>query len=364
MKVTCELEKQGFKPGRCLVMDKSGKKRACEITLKVHQQSPQRLITSAHLSRPEHYFSIYQSGCNMDCLKCHSWSFSQQAEGKWYSPEQIFDLAKTYASSITFKEPRNRATSYHASDVCRGCGVCVEISIEDFLRSNENKNQFRLKPSGKKNPLCPNQITPEQLILSPQGIGPARNILAFTGGDLACQPDFYAACAEKIKENRLPLWILFETNGYGLTTPNLDRLKEAGIDSFWLDLKAFNPDVHRKLTGVNNEMILRLPEEIVKRNFTLEILTLFIPGWVESDQIKDLAQIIARVDTTIPFTILAFFPEYKLKDTPSPSLNQMTEAYERVRETGLKNIRLGNIGVFVKNDDDFRNLYKNAREAI
>ena len=43
----------------------------------------------------------------------------------------------------------------------------------------------------------------------PQGFGPARNIVAFTGGDLACHPEFYAKSAEKIKELDIDLCVLF-----------------------------------------------------------------------------------------------------------------------------------------------------------
>jgi len=104
------------------------------------------------------------------------------------------------------------------------------------------------------------------------------------------------------------------------------------------------------LTGCSNEWILRLPYEIKKRDFVLEVLSLFIPGWVETDQIEKIAQILAGVDPQIPFTILAFFPEYQLKAVPPPSFEQMVEAYARVRETGLHQVRLGNIGIFVRTD--------------
>jgi len=39
--------------------------RACQVTLKWEEDVPFRLIEASHLSRPEHYFSIYQSGCNL-----------------------------------------------------------------------------------------------------------------------------------------------------------------------------------------------------------------------------------------------------------------------------------------------------------
>ena len=110
------------------------------------------------------------------------------------------------------------------------------------------------------------------------------------------------------------------------------------------------------MTGCSNERILKLPYEIKKRDFALEVLSLFIPGWVEADQIEKIAQILLEVDPQIPYTILAFFPEYQLKDVSSPNLKQMLEAYARVKDVGLKNVRLGNIGVFVRTDEDLELL--------
>lgn len=361
----CELLKQGFKPGKCLVQGmKKEKGTACEITLKMQNNIPLRLITSIHLSRPEHYLSIYQSGCNMDCLKCHSWTFSQQAEGEWYSPDDILQETMDYAESITYYEPAARATSFHALDLCRGCGACVEFAVTDVFDNGAAKGKIYLKPTGKRGELCPNKLEPHQVTLSPQGFGPARNIIAFTGGDLACKPDFYVQCAEKIKEKSRAIHILFETNGYGLTPQNLDILRAAGIDAFWLDIKAFNPDIHEKLTGVPNHHILKLPEEMKKRGFTLEVLSLYIPGWVEEDQLKKIAGILSSVDKSIPFTILAFFPEYKMKHVPPPDFNRMLKTYEAVKETGLEQVRLGNLGVFIKSNKEMETLLSKAPHAI
>jgi len=162
--------------------------------------------------------------------------------------------------------------------------------------------------------------------------------------------------AQEIKRLGKSLWVLFETNGYGLTPKNLDLFREAGIDSFWLDIKAYDDGVHKKLTGVSNKWILRLPAEIVERDFVLEVLSLYIPGWVEADQIGKSAELLAQVDSAIPFTVLAFFPEYKLIDVASPNFQQMIEAYYAVRDAGLKNIKLGNIGMFAKTERDHKTL--------
>ncbi|MGD2126321.1 MAG: radical SAM protein [Desulfobacteraceae bacterium] len=327
----CQLKGQGLSPGNCLVKVDGKRLPACQSTLRAEDSEIYRLITSVHLSRPENYLSVYQSGCNFSCRKCHSWHFSQVKDGTWYTPADILKEAVEYEKFVNLEEPRERATAWHAQETCRCCGSCV-------MRG--------WRPSS-----CPGVLSPESILFSPQGFGPARNIVAFTGGDLTCCPEFYTACARLIKA-QTRLWLLIETNGYGLTAQNMDRLQASGVDAFWLDIKAHDPEKHKWLTGCSNEHILELPEEILKRGFTLEVLSLYIPNLVESDDLERIARNLAAVDPTIPFTILAFFPEHKMRDFRSPNTREMVEAYKRVRSTGLKKIRLGNLGVFVRTEED------------
>ena len=186
--------------------------------------------------------------------------------------------------------------------------------------------------------------------------GPARNIISFTGGDLACQPEFYALSAEAIKSLGRDLWVLLETNGYGLTHNNLDSFSDAGIDSFWLDIKAFDGGVHRRLTGCYNDRVLGLPAEIVERGFVLEVSSVCIPGWVEADQIGEIAGLLAGVNPEIPYRIIAFIPENEMRDVPSPDYVQMVDAFEAARDAGLRNVRVGNLGCFVSDMDQYEVL--------
>ncbi len=329
--VDCNLIAQEYAQGACSVEREGRSLPACQVTLRKRDGRLERLITSIHLSRPENYLSIYQSGCNMTCRKCHSWEFSQHAKGSWMSAEAIVLQAVAYKKLVTLQEPRERATSWHAHDTCRCCGSCIT--------------------RGERGESCPGKVEPEQMLMSPQGFGPARNIAAFTGGDLTCRPEFYARCARGIKEST-DLWVLIETNGYGLTSQNLDILKDAGVDAFWLDIKAFDPARHKWLTGCDNRQILSLPNEMVSRGFVLEVLSLYIPGVVEAGELGQIAGLLAKTDPRVPFTILAFFPEYLMKDTRRPLVQEMIEAYTLARHGGLENVRLGNLGVFVKTQED------------
>jgi len=342
----CNMIKQGYNKAACEVTLKGHfTQPACQSTLKFENGEYWRVITSMHLSRPEDYFSIYQSGCNHSCLKCHSWEFSQNFNGSWYSTDDVAELCREYEKKVTIYEPRERALMFYATDLCKHCGACVLFN--------------------KKSPFCPNKVTKDQIVLSPQGFGPARNIIAFTGGEITCQAQFYAESTRKIKNKCKNIWVLLETNGYGLTPQNLDLFQKAGIDSYWLDIKAYDSDVYKKLCGTSNKTVLKSPKEILKRDFILEILTVYIPNLVEIDQFSKIAQLIGELDEKIPFHILAFFPQYKLKDYRSPTLSEIIDTYKEVKKIGLKNVKIGNIGVFVKNEEERKELIRTVGpEAI
>jgi len=85
---------------------------------------------------------------------------------------------------------------------------------------------------------------------------------------------------------------------------------------------------------------------------------LYIPGLVERDQLRAIAHHLAETDATIPFTILAFFPEYRMKTFRSPTAWEMVQAYEDAEAAGLRNVRLGNPGVFIRSEEDLQLLYK------
>lgn len=286
-----------------------------------------KLVYDVVLSRPEDYLSIYQSSCNHNCIKCHSWYFAQVARGRWASPHDILREALKYREIVTVWEPRNRATMWHASDLCAHCGSCVVLSA--------------------RGPYCPGKLDGNQVLWSPQGYGPARNIVSFTGGDLYCQPAFYVKTFKLIKWESPELWIHIETNGYGLTRLNLEVLYEAGLDSIWLDMKAYSEDIYRFLCGTGNKHVLNVPEIARDLGIVLEVVLLYIPSLVEVEELEKLAEHLASIDKYTPTMLLAFFPEYKLTYLREPTLQEMISAY-RALKSKLNNVKIGNVGVFCK----------------
>jgi pyruvate formate lyase activating enzyme len=79
-------------------------------------------------------------------------------------------------------------------------------------------------------------------------------------------------------------------------------------------------------------------------------------GIEHQDELENTARLIKDTDPAIPFTILAFFPEYRMKDSRTPSVSEMVETYDRTKSIGLENVRLGNLGVFARTQRDMEYL--------
>jgi pyruvate-formate lyase-activating enzyme len=199
---------------------------------------------------------------------------------------------------------------------------------------------------GARSELCPGGISADQVLFSGQGLGPARNLVTFTGGDLCCRPEYYAAAASAIRAASPKLHVLVETSGVALDRRALEVMREGGVEAFWLDIKAHDDAVHRQLTGFHNRHVLAAPALMRELGFTVEVLTLYIPGLVETDQIARIAEGVAEVDPAIPFTLLAFFPAYRLEGARAPSFEEMMGAGRAVLAAGVRELRLGNLGVF------------------
>ena len=86
------------------------------------------------------------------------------------------------------------------------------------------------------------------------------------------------------------------------------------VDVYKVDLKTFNDKNYRQLGGVL-ENVLDTIAGIHARGFWLEVVTLVVPGFNDSEEeLKRMADFLASVSTDIPWHVTAFHPDYKMTD--------------------------------------------------
>lgn len=179
--------------------------------------------------------------------------------------------------------------------------------------------------------------------------------ICFFGGDPSVQMPHALKTSqlalEKAEKEKRIFRVCWETNGYwkkefALKAAELSFVS-GGIIKF--DLKTWNENLNKALSGVSNvptlESFKMIGEIFFKKRSNLPILTastLLVPGYVDTEGIRNLASFIAEVDPRIPYTLLAFYPQYIMTDLP-PTGQELAVKCHDVAEKYLENVRIGNI---------------------
>jgi pyruvate formate lyase activating enzyme len=177
--------------------------------------------------------------------------------------------------------------------------------------------------------------------------------ICYFGGDPTPQLPFALRASRLALEEKGDdiLRICWETNG-SMHKGLLDRMVELSLESggcIKFDLKAWDENLHVALTGATNsrtldnfrraagQRALRPEPPLVVAN------TLLVPGYVEEDEIRGISGFIASIDPGIPYSLLAFSPDFYMADMPLTSKAMADRAVRAAQEEGLERVRLGNI---------------------
>lgn len=134
----------------------------------------------------------------------------------------------------------------------------------------------------------------------------------------------------------------YVSNGYA-TVEVLEYLRPFTA-LYKVDLKTISETGYRKLGGVKLKLVLDAVVKIKEMGFWLEIVTLVIPGFNDSDaELRDIAGFIASVSKDIPWHVTAFHSDYKMTGTASTPRGTLIRARETGRGEGLKFVYAGNI---------------------
>jgi pyruvate formate lyase activating enzyme len=167
-----------------------------------------------------------------------------------------------------------------------------------------------------------------------------KNIgISFTYNEPVISFEFMKDIAERAKEEGLHTVMV--SNGY----VNKEPLEEiiSFIDAFNIDLKAFNNDFYRKLTGADLEPVKNSLKQIARSGKHLEVTTLIIPGQNDNEKEMSLQTewMASELGREIPFHISRYFPMYKRDNpsTPESSLKVLTD----IAAANLDYVYTGNI---------------------
>jgi pyruvate formate lyase activating enzyme len=133
----------------------------------------------------------------------------------------------------------------------------------------------------------------------------------------------------------------YVSNGNG--TPEVLDYIAPYVDLYKVDLKGFTQKAYRELGG-QLEPVLETIRGLKQRGIWLEVVTLVVPGFNDSDkELTDIARFLAGVDRDIPWHITAFHQDYKMTSNANTGADTLLRAYEIGRREGLRFLYPGNI---------------------
>jgi YjjW family glycine radical enzyme activase len=198
---------------------------------------------------------IFLQGCNLSCVYCHN-------------PYTI--------------------------GLCTHCGDCIEPCPEGALSWVDGKVTVEWAKCTRCAiciDVCPESSTPLAETVTPEEVmdrlrpsAPFTSGVTISGGEATVQPEFLLALTTAVKND--PTFatksILIDSNG---VTPLdvWDRLAPT-IDGVMLDLKAWSPEEHVKVTGKGNQEVIASAHHLAGLGLLTEIRFVLVPGWNDAEE--------------------------------------------------------------------------------
>ncbi len=201
---------------------------------------------------------------------------------------------------------------------------------------------------------CQNWVT-SQALRDPEAVSPAlrtspgqlaslavsqgAEVVVSTYNEPLITAEWAVAVFKEAKKARLMTG--FVSNGNA--TPAVLEYLRPWVDIYKVDLKSFDDRRYRQLGG-RLQPILETIEALYKMGIWVEIVTLLIPGFNDSDEeLANLTGFIAGVSPEIPWHVTAFHADYKMTAPRDTTSHDLLRALSLGKRAGLRYVYAGNL---------------------
>lgn len=278
--------------------------------------------------------TVFFKGCPLRCVWC------QNPEGLSVKPRPVW-----------------------FENQCIHCGICVSASMKGGCRLEENT--IRLNPEAPEDwnrliDLCPStalrmdsrdislhcliEELEKDSVFYRYGGG-----VTLSGGEPLMQSDFALALLRELK--RRDIHTAVES---ALNVPSGIVMEAVRwTDTFYADLKLFDPEDHKRYTGKDNKLILQNIEALLRSEFRDRVIirTPLIPGITAlHENIAAISGFISGIDPDIRYELLNYNPlakakyhltdrEFCFKINPAQFSDDEMKAFQHTAITqGIKNL--------------------------
>ncbi|NUF48442.1 YjjW family glycine radical enzyme activase [Gilliamella sp. ESL0250] len=274
-----------------------------------------KILPFSCVDGPGNRLVIFLQGCNFRCLNCHN----------------------PYTISL-----------------CKDCGDCVNACPHKALRFKNHRVVWQISVCQQCDTcinICVHNSTPmtykysvEDILKIIRKYLPFLNGITLSGGEATIQLPFIEKLFRAIKQandlNHLTCFI--DSNGY-LHQTGWQKLENV-MDGAMIDLKAWDNDVHKQLTGRDNLRVKDTIKYLAKVNKLYEVRFLIIPKQTDlQNNAENIAKFLIDLDPNIRIRINAFHNHgvHGIAKTWQSASKQQIELFaQQLKQSGFKQITL------------------------
>jgi pyruvate formate lyase activating enzyme len=183
----------------------------------------------------------------------------------------------------------------------------------------------------------PTRVTPEAMVQDAIRLG--AKVVVSTYNEPLITSEWAVAVFKEARQAGLLTGYVSNGNG----TPQVLEYLRPWVDLYKVDLKSIDDRHYRKLGG-RLEPILETIRSLHQMGVWLELVTLLIPGFNDSEEeLKRLTAFVAGVSPDIPWHVTAFHKDYKMTDPENTTAEMLLHAAEIGKQAGLRYIYAGNL---------------------
>ncbi|MCC8018483.1 MAG: glycyl-radical enzyme activating protein [Rikenellaceae bacterium] len=233
--------------------------------------------------------TVFLKGCPLRCVWCHN------PESQGFGPEILYHAAKCVGCNACEQACPHRdshailADANRRKSLCRGCSLCREACLYGALET-----------AGRRVTAAEviEEVAKDSAYYENSGGG-----VTLSGGEALAQHGF--ACEILHGAKLRGIHTAVETSGY---CPEHHLLKLAPVTDLWLwDVKLLEPTLHRRLTGVDPELITANLVTLSRTGAHIILRLLFIPELHGNDSyIGQLCDLITSLEAVPGIEVIPY----------------------------------------------------------
>ncbi|MBZ9607217.1 YjjW family glycine radical enzyme activase [Clostridium estertheticum] len=257
-----------------------------------------RIIPFSSVDGPGNRTAIFLQGCNFNCSYCHN-------------PETI--------------------------NICNSCGECIDACHYNALQFKASNVVWDKRACSKCDEcirFCKRNSSPRAQSMTVEEV--VREVeknkvfisgITVSGGECTLQSEFLIHLFREVKKMNLTCFV--DTNG---SVPLWEHEELVDVmDMAMVDIKSYTNEEHKRLTGMENTIVIENVKYLAKLNKIYEIRTVVVPEVLENhNNVDKISKFIVSLNPDIRYKLI----KYRQMGVRSEIINSYTPKEEFMEELG------------------------------